>query len=213
MTKMKISESMIDTFLVSHICDQQILSQELRVLNYLYSHENSLNPIEQKFYDYYNKLVFEFQEKKYIGLIDIDSKKEVMVLYVLHPELINVSNHIWTKATLIERETVIIPYKKPKIGTNKIIGAMAYFKTSFQCKILELDGTKRASTGALIENKVKSQIIDLINQILGKQYYNSENTRKYSRTFLSVVCEIYLRYFNETKPTRHFLSKTELYLF
>jgi hypothetical protein len=212
MLKMKISESMIESFLISHICDQQIMSQELKVLNYLYSHEEQLNSIEKKFYDYYNKLVFESSEKKYIGLIDIANKKEIMVLYVLRPELIGVSKDIWTKATLLEKESVKLPYKKPNVGSTTIIGAMAYFKTSFQCKILELDGTKRASTGALIENKVKSQLIDVINRILGKQYYDSENTRKYSRTFLSVVCELYLRYFNETKTSKHFLSKLELYL-
>jgi hypothetical protein len=212
MMKMKISESMIDTFLISHICDQQTLSQELKVLNYLYSHEDQLNDVEKKIYDHYSKLVFESGENKYIGLIDIDNKKESMVLYVLRPELIGVSKDVWTKATLIERESVKIPYKKPTVGTTKIIGAMAFFKTSFQCKILELDGTKRASTGSLVENKIKSQLIDILNRILGKVYYTSENTRGYSRTFLAVVCELYLRYFNETKPIKHFLSKTEFYL-
>jgi hypothetical protein len=212
MMKMKISDTMIESFLISHICDQQVLSHELKVLNYLYAHEDQLSPIEKKFYDYYHNLVFEYGEVKYIGLIDVDNKKENMVLYGLRPELIGVSKDIWTKATLMEKDSVKIPYKKPNVGSTKIIGAMAYFKTGFQCKVIELDGTKRASTGALIENKVKSQLIEVINRILGKSYYNSENTKKYSRTFLSVVCELYLRYFNETKPSKHFLSKTDLYI-
>jgi hypothetical protein len=218
MMKMHIKESTIDSFLISHMCDQQTLSQELNVLNYLFSHEYTLNVVEKKIYDHYNKLVFEYGEKKYIGLIDVDSKKESMVLYVLHPELIGTSKEIWKKATLLERESAKIPYKKPNIGSNKIIGAMAFFKTSFECKILELDGTKRASTGALLENKIKNQLIDLLNAIVGKNtkngndYYNSQNTKGYSKTFLAVVCEIYLRYFNETKTTKHFLTKTELHM-
>jgi len=212
MIKTQVPEKLIDSFLISHICDQQVLSQELLVLNYLYSHEGRLNKIEQKIYDHYNELVFEKEEKKYIGLIDVDSKKEEMILYVLHPEMIGVSKSIWKKATLLERESIKIPYKKPIVSSAKVIGVMGYFKTNFQFKTLELDGTKRTSTGALVVNKGKANIITLLNTILGKEYYTSQNTSKHSVLFLAVVCEIYLRYFNETKPTKHFLTKTEFYM-
>lgn len=213
MKKMHITEKMIDSFLISHLCDQLILSQELNLLNYLLSkEEDTLSEFEKKIYNYYDKLIFEKNDKKYIGLIDIDSKKEVMVLYVLHQEFIGVSKEIWKKATLSERESIKIPYKKPSLSLTKIIGVMGYFKNNFQFKLLEIDGTKRSSTGALVENKGKSELIKILNQILGKDYYNSENTRKYSKTFLAIVCELYLRYFNETKSSNVFLTKTEFYM-
>jgi hypothetical protein len=48
--------------------------------------------------------------------------------------------------------------------------------------------------------------------ILGKEYYTSINTKKYSKTFLVVLCELYLRFFTDTKNTPLFLSKIEYYL-
>jgi Helicase conserved C-terminal domain/Type III restriction enzyme, res subunit len=212
MLKMNVSESMLDKFLISHLCDQLVITDELSIINFLFSREENLNPFERKIYEHYNKLVFEKEDKKYIGLIDVVSKKEVMVLYVLHPEFIGVSKEIWKKATLIERESVTIPYKKPNVSLSKIIGVMGFFKTNFQFKTLEIDGTKRSSTGALVENKGKTELIKILNYILGKDYYTNENTKGYSKTFLAIVCELYLRYFNETKPNRLFLSKTDFYM-
>ena len=218
MMKMHVSEKMLDTFLISHLCDELMLSQELSIINYLFAKDN-LTEFEQKIYDHYSKVVFEKDDKKYIGLVGITNKTDDLILYVLHPEYIGISKEIWVKATMSERDEVKFPYKKPLVSSKSLmVGIMGFFKTDFQFKIVDLNNTKRTSTGALVENKQKKELIELLNTILGDNYYKekSNDTKEEkiidSKPFLVLLCELYLRYNNERKETKMFLNKTEYYL-
>ena len=64
-----------------------------------------------------------------------------------------------------------------------------------------------------VMNDKKSDILNLINNdILKKTVYTIENTKGINRTVITIMAEIYMRYYDEIKSVRYFLSKREYFL-
>jgi hypothetical protein len=136
-----------------------------------------------------------------------------MEIYVLLPEMIGVDKKVWRKATLSERQMFRDIYKFKKEPLADIIGFMGYFNDKkYQFKIKKKVVTTTV-TGTYVMNDKKSDILNLINNdILKKNVYTIENTKGINRTVITIMAEIYMRYYDEIKNTRYFLSKKEYYL-
>ena len=62
-------------------------------------------------------------------------------------------------------------------------------------------------------NDKKSDILNIINNdILKKTVYTIENTKDINRTVNTIMAEIYMRYYDDIKSVRYFLSKREYFL-
>jgi hypothetical protein len=72
----------------------------------------------------------------------------------------------------------------------------------------------RITTGKYVLNNKKTDLLTLLNDhILHKlNFYTIENTKTLNVVVLSIVAEIYLRFLDETRSPRSFLSKMEYYL-
>jgi hypothetical protein len=147
----------------------------------------------------------------YIHLLDRDGIHSKGVLYVLRPELVGVEKEVWTRATHTEK-TVVEAYPPEPVVVSNLIGFMGFFNDKhyhFKTKQKQV----RITTGKYVLNNKKTDILTLLNdQILHRlNFYTIENSKSLNVFILSIVAEVYLRYLDETRSPRSFLSKMEYY--
>ena len=92
---------------------------------------------------------------------------------------------------------------------------MGYFNdNTYQFKIK--DKKNPDTRGSYLLIKKKSAIIDFINLvILKKDVFTKENTKEQNitRTELTILAELYMRFLDDTRKERFFLSKLEYHLY
>jgi hypothetical protein len=178
----------------------------------LFSKED-LDELETKLMRYYRPWIVEKEGIVAIGILGREEGHSTMKIYVLLSELIGVDKNIWRKATLSERDLFKDIYRYKKTPFADVIGFMGYFNDKkYQFKIKKKVVTTTV-TGTYVMNDKKSDILNLINNdILKKTVYTIENTKGINRTVITIMAEIYMRYYDEIKSVRYFLSKREYYL-
>jgi len=211
-TNMKLSQSSIDTCLLSHLCDQLTTEKEVDILNEIYSRElTQLTDFESKLKEYYERKTVEREGLQAIGLLNREGIKSFLDLYVW-----NEGGKIWRKATPTEKVIFKDLYTLKKGPIHSTIGFMGYCTDhSYQFKIKEKKNPDTRGSYLLI--KKKSDIIDFMNNVLfnKKEVFTKENTKKdnITRTELTILAELYMRHLDETKKERYFLSKVEYHLY
>jgi len=207
-----ISRDKLDDYLITHLCEQCIEEEEVSLLDHLFSKED-LDEFETKLMRYYRPLIVEKEGITAIGILGREESHSIMKIYILLPELIGIAKNIWRKATLSERELFKGIYKYKKSPFADVIGFMGYFNDKkYQFKIKKKVVTTTV-TGTYVMNDKKSDILNLINNdILKKTVYTIENTKGINRTNITIMAEIYMRYYDEMKSVRYFLSKREYYI-
>jgi hypothetical protein len=206
----EIGQAELDRYLVTHLCEQSNLKEELDLLNYLFS-KTDHSEFEQKLLQYYKPLVLTHEDMSYIHLLDRDGIHSKGVLYVLRPELVGVEKEVWTRATHTEK-TAVEAYPPEPVIVSNLIGFMGFFNDKhyhFKTKQKQV----RITTGKYVLNNKKTDILTLLNdQILHRlNFYTIENSKSLNVFILSIVAEVYLRYLDETRSPRSFLSKMEYY--
>ena len=206
-----IQRDKIDNYLITHLCEQCVEDEEVFLLDHLFSKEQ-LDEFETKLMKYYRPWVVEKEGVSAIGILGRHETHSTMQIYILLPELIGLDKKIWRKATLSEKHTFKDIYRFKKSPVADVIGFMGYFNDKkYQFKIKKKVVTTTV-TGTYVMNDKKSDILNLINNdILKKNVYTIENTKGINRTMITVMAEIYMRYYDEVKSTRYFLSKKEYY--
>jgi hypothetical protein len=207
-----ISRDKLDDYLITHLCEQCVEEEEVSLLDHLFSKED-LDEFETKLMRYYRPLIVEKEGITAIGILGREESHSIMKIYILLPELIGIAKNIWRKATLSERELFKGIYKYKKSPFSDVIGFMGYFNDKkYQFKIKKKVVTTTV-TGTYVMNDKKSDILNLINNdILKKTVYTIENTKGINRTNITIMAEIYMRYYDEMKSIRYFLSKREYYI-
>jgi hypothetical protein len=201
-----ITDDQLEEFLIHHLCEQLNSEKEWNVLQALESSE--LNEFQEKIKEYYeNKYVIK-EEITAIGLLTKEGNKSSIVPYIK-------TDYSWRKATPTEKNLFEGMYTFEKTPMHSTIGFMGYYTDhTYQFKIKEKKNPDTRGSYLLI--KKKSDIIDFLNEvILKKTVFTKENTKtnKITRTELSILSELYMRYLDRTKKERYFLSKVEYYLY
>jgi hypothetical protein len=83
---------------------------------------------------------------------------------------------------------------------------------TFEFKIKDIKETK--FTGAIVENKSKPEICQIINTTIGQpEKFNKKNTSLKKKNELCVLEELLLRHYDKInkKGMRYFLNKVEFY--
>jgi hypothetical protein len=207
-----ISRDKLDDYLITHLCEQCVEEEEVSLLDHLFSKED-LDEFETKLMRYYRPFIVEKEGITAIGILGREESHSVMKIYILLPEMIGIDKNIWRKATLSERDLFKGIYKYKKSPFADVIGFMGYFNDKkYQFKIKKKVVTTTV-TGTYVMNDKKSDILNLINNdILKKTVYTIENTKGINRTNITIMAEIYMRYYDEMKSVRYFLSKREYFL-
>ena len=207
----EIGTSELDRYLVTHLCEQSNLKEELDLLNYLFS-KSTYGPFEEKLIQYYKPLINTLGDITYIHLLDRDGIHSKGVIYVLRPEMVGIQKDIWTRATHTEK-AMVEAYPPEPIVVSDLIGFMGFFNDKhyhFKTKQKQV----RITTGKYVLNNKKTDLLTLLNDhILHRMnFYTIENTKTLNVYVLSILAEVYLRYLDETRSPRSFLSKMEYFV-
>lgn len=207
----EIGASELDRYLITHLCEQSNLKEELDLLNYLFS-KTTHSEFEEKLLQYYKPLVLTHDDLTYIHLLDRDGIHSKGMLYVLRPEKVGVEKEIWTRATHTERATAEAYPPEPVVVAD-LIGFMGFFNDKhyhFKTKQKQV----RITTGKYVLNNKKTDLLTLLNDHILRRpnFYTIENTKTLNVYVLSILAEVYLRFLDETRNPRSFLSKMEYYV-
>lgn len=196
----------IEDMLMQHICDELSFEEELEVLNYISSTNDTFNV---KFKSHFEKSSIEVDDLQGQVLYDHSSSDPVRI-YVLN-------DTVWEPAGYTDKG-ILMPLLQKKIVRPKgpffsIVGFMGKSKNGkiFEFKIKD-SSTK--FTGAVVENKPKDKIIEMLNETLQEhEIYNKKNTASTKKQVLVIIEEFLLRYYDRTNKNkmRYFLSKLEYY--
>jgi hypothetical protein len=157
-------------------------------------------------------LVITHDNLTYIHLLDRDGIHSKGTIYVLRSELIGIEKEIWTRATHTEKETAEAYPPEPVVVAD-LIGFMGFFNDKhyhFKTKQKQV----RITTGKYVLNNKKTDLLNLLNDniLRKKNFYTIENSKALNVFVLSIVAEVYLRFLDETRSPRSFLSKMEYYI-
>jgi hypothetical protein len=201
---MGLSKQEIDSFLISHLCDQLTHEKELSILQELYSKE--LNDFGKKLKAYYDNKIVNKEDTVAIGLLAKEGIRSVLEIYIW-----NEGGLSWRKATPTEKNMFKDMYATKKVNVHSTIGFMGYYSDhSYQFKIKEKKNPDTRGSYLLI--KKKSDIIDFMNHVLFKDKIVFTKKDKITRTELTIISELFMRHL-DTKKERYFLSKIEYHLY
>jgi hypothetical protein len=199
-------------FLVSHILEQLLFNDKLIVMNYLYS----LEEIEKNSFEWFAKEYFENNSivgKKFTAFIMYNlNKREIMLL--------NKDNK-WVPAEPEDQREIAASKEAKdllvfnKDNYNKFVGFIGYEKSNRYLVFKTKDMTSARDTGARCDEAGKAKNINKLNEIIGEEKYDNENTKAVKdadgniiseavgNVELCVLQEFILRYFNAIKKDNY----------
>jgi hypothetical protein len=205
-TKFKDSSRFLIQFLVAHIFEVLLFEEKIEVMNYLYS----LTVIKEN--------TFEWFLKDYIQLNSIltEQEKTIFIMYKQDKRqfMILDETNRWVETTRVQQETIEKSTTiKRKIAFDitkfyNIIGFIGYGKKNNVLVFKTRDLRSKRDTGARCDEAGKSEVIKLLNKIIGEDVYTSENTKiqkdedgnviqdAINVIELCILLEFTLRYFN-----------------
>ena len=196
-------EKYLISFLVAHIIETLLYDDKLYLMNYLYS----LKKIE--------KNTFHFFAKEYFDSTCIVTKKfKIHLMFQLNKQMIMILNkeNKWVLAgPTDQKEIMSLKETQEKLNINnlnKIIGFIGYEKSNkfliFKTKNME----SKRDTGARCDDAGKIKIMATLNEIIGKEKYTNEYTKKkvvgkkiiseaINNIDLCIIQEFTFRYYDE----------------
>jgi hypothetical protein len=199
-------------FLVSHILEQLLFNDKLIVMNYLYS----LEEIEKNSFEWFAKEYFENNSivgKKFTAFIMYNlNKREIMLL--------NKDNK-WVPAEPEDQREIAASKEAKELlvfnkeNYNKFVGFIGYEKSNRYLVFKTKDMTSARDTGARCDEAGKAKNINKLNEIIGEEKYDNENTKAVKdadgniiseavgNVELCVLQEFILRYFNAIKKDNY----------
>jgi hypothetical protein len=205
------SKEYLIPFLVAHMLEQLLYNDKLTVMNYLYS----LEDIEKNSFEWFAKEYFENNsiiEKKFTAFIMYNlGKRMIMILN---------SDNKWIPAEPEDQREIAASQKVKNLlvfnkdDYNKIIGFIGYEKSNRYLVFKTKDMTSTRDTGARCDEAGKAKNISKLNDILGVEKYDNENTKAVKdadgnviseavgNVELCVLQEFILRYFNVDKDKK-----------
>jgi hypothetical protein len=206
-----VSEEELNHMLINHMCEELNYENEIIVLNHVF---NTPGDLEELIKNYYSQFIININGINGIILINLKSKDTNENVFIY-------DDTIWREATYTERNEFLLKYntmlndkKIKKLKQYKIIGFMGLNKSSniYEFKIKYTQDAK--STGAVVENKSKPHIINILNDTINStSAFSIKKDKLKKKNELCVIEELLLRYYNthNTKNSRTFFNKIENY--
>jgi len=183
---MGFQQSILETLMIEHLLQSLLFNDTVELINYLY-YNIKLSTFEDKLKQYYDK--FLLKSKSIIGLLLTKNNKQ-------HLMIMNTDN--WTSGEaedyrdlLGEIERLIVRREK----MSKYVGFMTEFKKEYMI-FKTIDSKDPKSKGARCDQATKSNVINLLNLIIGEDKYTKQNTKGRHQIEFCVLQEFILRYFN-----------------
>ena len=189
--------------LVEHICEMLFFNETIQVLNYLFS----LPVIEDGSFEYFVK---EYFIKNSMTIIIRQQPTTCLLLCnesIPDSESIFIFNNMdntWNEAEPEEKNEVLLnneirnKWIINKTNLNKIIGFISPDNKNKNKVFKTKNTTVNRNSGARCDEAGKAKTIKLLNDIVGYEWLNKENTKKLIQVDLCILEEIFLRFLNKT---------------
>ena len=202
------SKKYLISFLVAHMIEFLLFHDKLNVMNYIYS----LKSINNDSVELYTK---EYFERNTI----VTRNFTAYITYKLNKRIIMILNdkNIWSEASP-EDQREIASSKETKEYLNFklqeyniIVGFIGYEKGNKDLAFKTKNMNSKRDTGARCDQATKNKNLSKLNEIIGEEKYNNENTKAVKdengtvvqeavgNVELCVLEEFILRYFNITE--------------
>ena len=186
----KISKEILIELIFEHLMEVLNYNQNFNLINYIYfiNKERKLSDFEKKVFEYYKSNIL--KKDNIQGIIFNDFGLLKMLVY-------NSKYNTWEQARteLKEFEDKIKEFVLDIKNYNPIVGFIGSFKNEINVyKTKQLD--KKRSKGARCDQSGKADALNLLNLIIGNNEYTAANTKKFNQTFICIIQELYLRYYN-----------------
>ena len=188
-----IPEEDLFIFVIEHMIDFLKFEEKLELLNYLYS----LDSIEKGSIENTIKTYFEtflLNNKRITGLILYSKEKEVIILkknkwVIGQPE---------DKREILELEEALKEKLTNGNTFNEVIGFIDFEQKKRYLVFKTKKTAVKRNVGHRCDEAVKFKKIQTLNEILGEEKYNKENTKGMLQSEICSLQEFYLRYFNKS---------------
>jgi hypothetical protein len=195
MIKQGTSLDLLLEFLVEHLIDMMPFNEKVEILNYLYTldvtDEKSLEGLAKEYLD---KKILKTGDLTAIILYDMDKRKILKL---------DDRKNKWVEAEpedIKDLGNIIKESFSIKVSDfNNFVGFIgADDKKNFM--IFKLKNMKeKRHTGARCDQKSKSKILEIMNDIEGEKKYTKENTKGVTQAELCPLQELILRNYNRMK--------------
>ena len=191
---------------IAHIVESLDYNENLITINYIFNRDPGiLNEIETRILDYFNERVVTDKAKKIQALV-LQRNSEMKVV-------VKNRDGLWVEAEsedIKDLQSSIDGLKIDITDFNKILGYIGSFKGEYNIfKVKQLD--KKRNKGARCDQTGKSDAVNLLNQIIGENIYNADNTKRFNQNLICIMQELYLRIYDleEKNGKRWFLYPGE----
>ena len=186
-----IPEKDVLQFLVEHIVDMLVFEDKIKLLNYLYGPKlnyNSFENLVKKYLD--TKLI---KGRNLIGIILFSKGK--MQIMILHEKKWKVAEPEDERDILQENESNNLKIE----NLNKLVGFIGYEQKHIYLVFKVKDMAAARNTGARCDESAKNKKLQLLNEIIGENKFNKENTKGMVQAELCSLQEFLLRYYNKER--------------
>jgi len=196
-----IERKILEELLVEHIVDVTNDKNKLELLNYVYA--IPVEEIKKQSLEYYVKEYFDKQIIKkddLLGLL-LNTKEGQKIITFKSVD------SKWENGQPEDYREILEEFEK-KYGyikkettkyLNKIVGFIDYEKLQKYLVFKTIDLSQKRNTGARCDESSKGKKIILLNDIIGEEKYNKENTKGMVEAELCSLQELLLRYYNRTQ--------------
>jgi hypothetical protein len=199
-------------FLVAHMLEQLLYNDKLVVMNYLYS----LEDIENDSFEMFAKEYFENNSiigKKFTAFIMYNLNKRVILILNANNKWIPAEPEDQREIASSKEAKDLLVFNKDDY--NKFVGFIGYEKSNRYLVFKTKDMMSTRDTGARCDEAGKAKNISKLNDILGEDKYDNENTKAVKDAHgnviseavgnveLCVLQEFILRYFNAIKKDKY----------
>ena len=197
MIKEGFKESIILECLIDHIVDMTPFEEKLELYNYYYRFPDKVsgeNSFENMLHKSLEKGVI--VTKRFSAIILYSSAKRHIMIW-------NASAKSWVNAEpedeLEVGEKIKEKYQIKADSFSNVVGFIGFEKNNryLVFKVKETKATR--NKGARCDESIKSKKLQILNEIVGKDKYNKENTRGAVQSELCSLQELLLRYYNKEK--------------
>ena len=182
------------TFLVEHIFDMMLYEEKVELLHYLYNEHFVIQ----------EEISFESLLKRYIESKIVRTNSIIaIILYSIDKRKMMILKNKWIDAQPEDErkisEEVSRKFSVKKEDFNNIVGFIGYEQKNRYLVFKTRDMLAKRNTGNRCDEAAKIKKIQLLNEIIGQEKYNKENTKKFVQSHLCSLQELLLRHYNKIK--------------
>ena len=196
----QIPREQIDKYIIYHNLDMLLFDDKMVVLQYLYSlpKDKTLSSLEMIIQEYFDEKIMKSSETNLLGIIM--NKENNWKLFIQSEK----NGTKWIEADSEDfkqfKDGIMKKYHIQKKNINQLIGFISLFKNKEMVFKLRDNELKRNNFGARCDSARKSEIIKMLNSVIGKNIYNETNIEyDYVAFSLCVIIEMIMRYYTDTK--------------